>query len=153
MRTGPSASAPTGGTRSTPERLKETVQNALKHAFRPEFLNRIDEIIVFRPLSQEEIERIVDLMAEDVLGRLKDRGISFELTQAAREWLSREGFDPAFGARPLRRSIQRHLETPLSREILSGGFVEGDNILVDAGDSSLVFAKKEAKVEEPAPLG
>ena len=134
------------------ERLKETVQNALRHAFRPEFLNRIDEIIVFHPLSQEEIESIVDLMAEDVLGRLKDRGITFELTQSAREWLSREGFDPSFGARPLRRAIQRHLETPLSREILSGGFVEGDNILVDAGDSSLVFTKKEARVEEPLPL-
>ncbi len=134
------------------ERLKETVQNALRHAFRPEFLNRIDEIIVFHPLSQEEIESIVDLMAEDVLSRLKDRGITFELTQAAREWLSREGFDPSFGARPLRRAIQRHLETPLSREILSGGFVEGDNILVDAGDSSLVFTKKEARVEEPLPL-
>ena len=134
------------------ERLRETVQNALKHAFRPEFLNRIDEIIVFQPLTQEEIERIVDLMAADVLRRLKDRGISFELTQAAREWLSREGFDPAFGARPLRRAIQRHLETPLSREILSGGFVEGDHILVDAGDSSLVFTKKEARVEEPLPL-
>ena len=134
------------------ERLRETVQNALKHAFRPEFLNRIDEIIVFQPLTQEEIERIVDLMAADVLRRLKDRGISFELTQAAREWLSREGFDPAFGARPLRRAIQRHLETPLSREILSGGFVEGDRVLVDAGDSSLVFTKKEARVEEPLPL-
>ena len=134
------------------ERLRETVQNALKHAFRPEFLNRIDEIIVFQPLTQEEIERIVDLMAADVLRRLKDRLISFELTQAAREWLSREGFDPAFGARPLRRAIQRHLETPLSREILSGGFVEGDRVLVDAGDSSLVFTKKEARVEEPLPL-
>ena len=134
------------------ERLRETVQSALKHAFRPEFLNRIDEIIVFQPLTQEEIERIVDLMAADVLRRLKDRGITFELTQAAREWLSREGFDPAFGARPLRRAIQRHLETPLSREILSGGFVEGDHILVDAGDSSLVFTKKKARVEEPLPL-
>ena len=134
------------------ERLRETVQNALKHAFSPEFLNRIDEIIVFQPLTQEEIERIVDLMAADVLRRLKDRLISFELTQAAREWLSREGFDPAFGARPLRRAIQRHLETPLSREILSGGFVEGDRVLVDAGDSSLVFTKKEARVEEPLPL-
>ena len=132
------------------ERLRETVQNALKHAFRPEFLNRIDEIIVFNPLSKEEIESIVELMAADVLRRLEDRGIAFELTQAAREWLSNEGFDPAFGARPLRRAIQRHLETPLSKEILSGGFVEGDRILVDCDGSGLAFTKKDISAKAAA---
>lgn len=123
------------------ERLRSSVNDALKRAFRPEFLNRIDEIIIFHPLSQEQIIQIVGLMVKDVQERLRERGITFELTPAASEWLAREGFDPVFGARPLRRAIQRYLENPLSKGILAGDFQEGDHVTVDSGDSGLTLAK------------
>jgi ATP-dependent Clp protease ATP-binding subunit ClpC len=123
------------------ERLKSSVNDALKRAFRPEFLNRIDEIIIFRPLTREQIIQIVGLMVKDVQERLRERGITFELTPAASEWLAREGFDPVFGARPLRRAIQRNLENPLSKGILAGDFQDGDHVIVDAGGSGLALAK------------
>ena len=123
------------------QRLKDSVNDALKEAFRPEFLNRIDEIIVFHPLSQEQIVQVVDLMVNDVEQRLSDRGITFELTPAAKNWLAEEGFDPVFGARPLRRAVQRHLENPLSKGILSDQFRPGDHVVVDAGDSALALTK------------
>jgi ATP-dependent Clp protease ATP-binding subunit ClpC len=121
--------------------LKESVDAALKRTFRPEFLNRIDETIVFHPLTQEQIVRIVGLMTKEVLGRLEEREITFELTADAATWLAREGFDPVYGARPLRRAVQRHLENPLSRAVLSGEFVAGDHILVDSGGDVLVLTK------------
>ena len=121
--------------------LKESVDAALKRTFRPEFLNRIDETIVFHPLTQEQIVRIVGLMTKEVLGRLEEREITFELTADAATWLAREGFDPVYGARPLRRAVQRHLENPLSRAVLSGEFVAGDRILVDSGGDVLVLTK------------
>ena len=133
------------------ERLRGAVHEALKKAFRPEFLNRIDEIIVFSPLTQEQIERIVVLMAAEVQKRLEDREITFELTSKAREWLAKEGFDPAFGARPLRRALQRHVENPLSRAILTDEFQSGDHILVDGGPEGLTFAKSER--ETPVASG
>ena len=119
------------------ERLRSAVDQGLKKTFRPEFLNRIDETIIFRPLAQEEIVGVVGLMAAEVRERLQERGITFELTAAAGEWLAREGFDPVYGARPLRRAIQRHLENPLSRGILSGDFQEGDHVLVDSNGNGL----------------
>jgi ATP-dependent Clp protease ATP-binding subunit ClpC len=131
------------------ERLKSSVNDALKRAFRPEFLNRIDEIIIFRPLTQEQIVQIVGLMVKDVQERLKERGITFELTPAASEWLAREGFDPVFGARPLRRAIQRNLENPLSKGILAGDFQEGDHVVVDSSGSGLTLAKA-ALATQPA---
>ena len=121
--------------------LKESVNTALKRAFRPEFLNRIDETIVFHPLTQGQIVQIVGLMTKEVQGRLEEREITFELTADAAMWLAREGFDPVYGARPLRRAVQRQLENPLSRAVLSGEFVAGDLILVDAGDSGLTLTK------------
>ena len=121
------------------QRLRDSVQDALKRAFRPEFLNRIDEIIIFHPLSQEQIEQIVGLMAAEVQKRLEDRNITFELTPEARNWLAGEGFDPTFGARPLRRAIQRHLENPMSKAILAGELKPGDHILVESGDKGLTF--------------
>ena len=123
------------------QRLRDSVQDALKKAFRPEFLNRIDEIIVFNPLTQEQIEQIVGLMAEEVQERLADRDITFELTLEARQWLAKEGFDPTFGARPLRRAIQRHLENPMSKAILAAEFQPGDHILVAGGPGGLSFSK------------
>ena len=120
------------------QRLRDSVQDALKRAFRPEFLNRIDEIIIFHPLSQEQI---VGLMAAEVQKRLEDRNITFELTPEARKWLAGEGFDPTFGARPLRRAIQRHLENPMSKAILAGELKPGDYILVESGDKGLTFNK------------
>ena len=131
------------------QRLRDSVNAALKGAFRPEFLNRIDEIIIFHPLSQEQIIRIVGLMVKDVQRRLEERRITFELTPKASQWLAQEGFDPVFGARPLRRAVQRHLENPLSKAILSEEFKSGDNLVVDAGDSGLTLTKPAA-VAQPA---
>jgi ATP-dependent Clp protease ATP-binding subunit ClpC len=126
------------------ERLRNSVNDALKRAFRPEFLNRIDETIVFHPLTKEQIIQVVGLMVKDVQSRLEDRGITFELTPAASEWLAQEGFDPVYGARPLRRAIQRYLENPLSKAILAGEFHQGDHVVVDSNNSSLVLTKAEA---------
>ena len=125
-------------------RLEQAVNAALKQAFRPEFLNRIDETIIFRPLTREQIVEVVRLMAQDVAQRLEERTIAFELTDAAADWLAREGFDPVYGARPLRRAIQRHLENPLSKGILSGDFQPEDRLLVDAGPDGLHISKAEA---------
>jgi len=119
----------------------EKIEKALKSTFRPEFLNRIDEIITFSPLSLEEMTRIVNLNMKEVAERLKERGLNVELTQAACEWLAKEGFDPAFGARPLKRALQKYVESPLSINLLSGAFSLGDTIIVDVdeGTDKLVF--------------
>jgi ATP-dependent Clp protease ATP-binding subunit ClpC len=119
----------------------EKIEKALKGAFRPEFLNRIDEIITFSPLSLEQMGSIVDLQMKEVAERLSERGLNVELTPAARQWLSKEGFDPAFGARPLKRALQKHVESPLSISLLGGTFSEGDTIIVDLDDATekLVF--------------
>ncbi|MBI4201989.1 MAG: AAA family ATPase, partial [Chloroflexi bacterium] len=132
--------------RTERERLRGSVEDALKKAFRPEFLNRIDEIVVFDPLTQEQIECIVDLMMGDVQKRLAERGVTAELAPAARAWLAKEGFDPAFGARPLRRAIQRHVENPLSKAILAGQYPAGSRVVVDAGDTGIAIRKAEEAV-------
>ena len=123
------------------QRLRDSVQDALKQTFRPEFLNRIDEIIIFDTLTQDQIERIVDLMSAEVRSRLNERNITFELTQEARQWLAKEGFDPTLGARPLRRAVQRYLETPISKAILTGEYQSGDHIIVDSGPEGITFSK------------
>ena len=135
-----------GQTRSEQQRLRSAIESALKQTFRPELLNRIDETIIFQPLTQEQIVQIVDLMIKDVQKRLADRKVTVEITDKAREWLAKEGFDPVFGARPLRRAIQRHVENPLSKRLLSGEFQEGDNIVVDRGAEGLVFERGKATV-------
>jgi ATP-dependent Clp protease ATP-binding subunit ClpC len=119
----------------------EKIEKALKGTFRPEFLNRIDEIITFSPLSLEQMTRIVDLNMKEVQERMQEHGLKVELTPAARDWLAKEGFDPAFGARPLRRALQKHVESPLSVSLLSGQFTEGDTIVVDVDEltEKLVF--------------
>jgi ATP-dependent Clp protease ATP-binding subunit ClpC len=100
--------------------LRESVETALKRAFRPEFLNRIDDTIVFHPLTQKQIIEIVELMIRDVQRRPEEREITFELTSDAEHWLAKEGFDPVYGVRPLPRAIQRQVENPLARMVLSG---------------------------------
>jgi len=126
-------------TKSEQQRLKSAIDSALKRTFRPEFLNRIDEIVIFQPLIEEQIRQIVDLMMKEVQKRLGDRKITVELTEAAKSQLVKEGFDPVFGARPLRRTIQRRVENPLSTKILEGEFKEGDRVLVDVGADGFRF--------------
>ena len=126
------------------QQLRSSVNDALKRTFRPEFLNRIDETIIFNPLTQEQIIQIVELMVREVGHRLEERGITFELTPEASRWLAQEGFDPVYGARPLRRAIQRFLENPLSKGILSGEFQEGDHVVVNADGSGLSLSKNQA---------
>ena len=111
--------------------VEEKIEKELKDTFRPEFLNRIDEIIIFSPLSPEQMERIVDLQMEQIRERLAEHGLEVELTDAARKWLAEEGYDPAFGARPLRRALQKHVESTLSVKILQGEFEDGDTVIVD----------------------
>ena len=130
------------------QKLRESVNAALKEAFRPEFLNRIDETIIFHPLTQEQIIRVVGLMIKDVQGRLEERGITFELTADANLWLGREGYDPVYGARPLRRAVTRFLENPMSKGILSGEFLSGDHVLVDAAVEGLTLTKVAAPKAE-----
>lgn len=121
------------------ENMKSKVMDELKRTFRPEFLNRVDEIIVFHSLAAEHIKEIVSLMLEDVADRLSDHGMEIEVTDAAKELLAREGFDETYGARPLRRAIQRQIEDRLSEEMLKGAFNKSDKIVVDARDNQMVF--------------
>jgi ATP-dependent Clp protease ATP-binding subunit ClpC len=130
------------------ERIQDTVLEALKQAFRPEFLNRVDEIVVFQPLTQPQILTIVDLMLATTQRKLSGQGITVTLSQAAKEALAEKGFDPTYGARPLRRAIQRQLETPLSNLLLKGEFTAGDRIRVDHADGQFSFFKDEAGVLE-----
>ncbi len=129
------------------KRLRASVDDALKRAFRPEFLNRIDEIIVFDALSKDQIHEIVDLMIVEVGERLEEHGVTIELTGATKDWLADEGYDSQYGARPLRRAIQRHIENPLSKLILAQEFSEGSHIIADAGDDGLMFNKTESPFE------
>jgi len=122
--------------------------DSLRERFRPEFLNRIDEIVVFEPLTREQLSEIVELQLERLRARLAERGISVELTEAAKEHLAEAGWDPAYGARPLKRALQRLVENELAKRLLEGEFAEGDTILVDARDGELVFEK--AGAVEPA---
>jgi ATP-dependent Clp protease ATP-binding subunit ClpC len=129
------------------QRLRNAVETALKQTFRPEFLNRIDDIIIFQPLTEEHLKKIVDLLVLEVEKRLADRNIALELDEEAKAWLLREGYEPAFGARPLRRAIQRYVENPLSSKILGGEFKDGDRVFVSVEGDSLSFsAKKKTKV-------
>jgi ATP-dependent Clp protease ATP-binding subunit ClpB len=120
--------------------------DGLRDHFRPEFLNRIDEIVEFRSLTREQIREIVDLQLERLRARLADRGLGLELTDAAEEAIAEAGWDPAYGARPLKRAIQRLLENPLALRLLEGDFVDGDVVRVDAQNGDLVFTKAGAPV-------
>lgn len=125
----------------------EKIEKALKSTFRPEFLNRVDEVIMFSPLTKEQMMEIVDLQMKDVRERLDEHGLKVELTQTAREWLASEGYDASFGARPLKRALQKYVESPLSVSLLSGEFVDGDTVIVDLDEEKkeIIFKKKSKK--------
>jgi ATP-dependent Clp protease ATP-binding subunit ClpC len=138
------------GTRDAEEEADhKRIEEALKGTFRPEFLNRIDEIIIFRPLTQDDVVQIVDLQMLEIRGRLAEHGLEIALTQAAKEWLAKEGFDESFGARPLKRALQRYVESPLSIKMLEGEFTKGDLVLIDAHEGELTFSRQEV-APEPA---
>jgi len=127
--------------------IKKRVTGELKKLFRPEFLNRVDEVIVFHELTPEEIGSIVDLMISDLRIQMLARGVGLSLSAEARDVLAKEGFDPAFGARPLRRAIQRLLEDPLSEEMLAGQWLDGDVVELRAEDGTIVFHKGTGTLE------
>ncbi|WP_028595097.1 ATP-dependent protease ATP-binding subunit ClpC [Paenibacillus assamensis] len=134
--------------------MKDKVMGELKKSFRPEFLNRIDEIIVFHSLEEKHIGEIVSLMADDLSKRLKEQDIHFELTEKAKLFLAKEGYDPAYGARPLRRAIQKHIEDRLSEELLRGNISKGDSVSIDEKDGELrvIHQSQEGQSEkEPEP--
>ncbi len=139
-------------TKSEKERQKSDVEKALRQTFRPELLNRIDETIVFDPLTEEDLKRIVELLLTDVRERLADRKVGLELTDAAKAALVEEGYDPVYGARPLRRTIERRVASPLSRRILAGDFADGDTALVDHVGGEYVFEKKAVRKREKAAV-
>ena len=131
------------------EDMQEKVLAEVKKTFRPEFLNRLDEIIVFHELTEEHLRKIVDLLAKDLESRLTERKLTLEITDAAKSWLAKAGFDPVYGARPLKRAVTHYVENPLSTRVLKGEFKDGDNIIVDLADDALTFtagvAKKKTK--------
>jgi ATP-dependent Clp protease ATP-binding subunit ClpA len=151
------------------EAMKRQVTDALRSTFRPEFLNRVDEIIVFHPLTDADLAAIVDLLLAGLQRRLAERDLTIELTPAARQLIAREGTDPAYGARPLKRTIQRLVENPLARALLRGEFSPGDTITADADavSGTIVFTSDRSTVvaeagrrrdarsvsEEPEPAG
>jgi ATP-dependent Clp protease ATP-binding subunit ClpB len=113
--------------------------DALRSTFRPEFLNRVDEVVVFHSLTQEHLKQIVNIQLNRVRKLLADRHLGLEVTDEAKAFLAREGWDPAYGARPLKRALQRELQDPLALKILQGEFNEGDIIRVDVGEEALTF--------------
>ncbi|MEA2584094.1 MAG: ATP-dependent Clp protease ATP-binding subunit ClpB [Thermomicrobiales bacterium] len=132
------------------DEIQARVMDAVRGHFRPELINRIDEIVIFRPLGMEQIERIVEIQLGGLRARLAERHMELELTEAAKEYLAREGFDPIYGARPLRRAIQREIIQPLAMRLLRGDFHDGDTVVVDARNGQLVFERREAPVAAAA---
>ena len=128
----------------TPEgHLKEEVQgqvmNTVKAHFRPEFLNRLDEIVLFKPLLVEEIKQIIELLLQQIRYRLEERKIAVQLSEQARDFIAREAYDPVYGARPLRRYLQQHVETPLAKEIIAGRLLEGQEVIIDVENNQLII--------------
>jgi ATP-dependent Clp protease ATP-binding subunit ClpC len=132
--------------------MKEKVESELKRTFRPELLNRIDDVIVFKELGHDEVKAIADLMLDRVREQLTEKDIKLEVSDAVKEILVKEGFDPAMGARPLRRAITRLIENPISEAILRGTFTGGHVVVVDAKDGRLDFQVRE-DTETAAPVG
>jgi ATP-dependent Clp protease ATP-binding subunit ClpB len=133
---------------SVDEKMRERIEEILATTFKPEFLNRIDDVVIFHRLSKEDIARIVELQVDQLVGRIRERGIEVELTEDARTLLANLGYDPNYGARPLKRVIQKQLIDKLALRILEGEFSEGDLVRVDAADGELVFEKGKARTAE-----
>jgi ATP-dependent Clp protease ATP-binding subunit ClpB len=131
------------GTGLPKEVTREQITEILKKFFRPEFLNRVDEIVIFKPLTKEDLAQIVGIQLEHLADLLKERGFNIEVTEAARRHLAEVGYDPEFGARPLKRAIQREIQDPLAKQILSGAFAEGDTILIDYNSQEITFSGKK----------
>jgi ATP-dependent Clp protease ATP-binding subunit ClpB len=129
------------------EHMRQVAMLALREVFRPEFINRLDEIVVYRQLEREQIRRIVDIQLGRLQSRLRRRQLSLEISDAAKDYLAHTGYDPQFGARPLKRAIQRHLEDVLARRVLQGDFPAESTIRVDYDGSELVVL-----VEQPAAV-
>jgi ATP-dependent Clp protease ATP-binding subunit ClpB len=129
-----------------PEGVRRRVMDVLRQHFRPEFLNRVDEVIIFHALGLEHMQRIIEIQIRGLLKRLEERKIKVELTDAAKAFLVAEGYDPMYGARPLKRTIQRLVLDPLALRVLQGEFGEGAHVIVDVGDSGVTFEKKNATV-------
>jgi ATP-dependent Clp protease ATP-binding subunit ClpC len=135
---------------SEKDRQKADVEKALRQTFRPELLNRIDEIIVFDPLTEDDLKRIIELLLGDVRERLADKQVGLELSEEAKSALVREGYDPVYGARPLRRVLERRIANPLSKRILAGEFSEGDTALVGYADKEYTFERQKGTPKKPA---
>lgn len=131
------------------DEIEERVREELKHYFRPEFINRIDHVVVFKPLTKEHMKQIVEIMIRRLEARLKDKNIKLTITESAKEYLAEEGYDPTFGARPLRRLIEREIETPLARMIIAGEVQEGQTVRVDYNSEKLILevARELEKVQ------
>jgi ATP-dependent Clp protease ATP-binding subunit ClpB len=134
----------------TYELMKEAVLVELRHHFRPEFLNRVDEIVVFHSLSEEHLKQILEIQLQRLRSRLAERHINIELTGDAATHLAREGYDPVYGARPLKRAIQKELETPLGRLILRSEVHDGQTVVVDWKNGKFTFSTKDSRVTEQA---
>jgi ATP-dependent Clp protease ATP-binding subunit ClpB len=130
------------------EEARVSVMRELRSHFRPEFLNRVDDIVLFRPLTLAEIKRIVDLQTDDLRRRLTDRGVRLELTEAAKEYVARQGFDPVYGARPLKRYLQHELESRIARALIAGQVIEGSLVQVDVQGGQLAVAIENPKAAE-----
>ena len=122
--------------------VKDKVEGEMKKYFRPEFLNRIDDIIVFSPLTSEQIVKIIELSMKDIEHRLSERDITLELTDAAKDFIARESYEPAYGARPVKRYLQKNIETELAGQIIRGTIMDGDNVVIDSDGSQLTFSTK-----------
>jgi ATP-dependent Clp protease ATP-binding subunit ClpC len=133
------------------EKMKGKVLDEMKKHFRPEFLNRIDEQIVFRPLSKEDLAKIVDLMVSDVNDRLMEKGLSIAINKKVKEFLVDKGYEPSFGARPLRRVIEDNIEDPLSEQLLLGKFLYGTKIKADVKDGKIEFTGSRSARSERSP--
>ncbi|MFB6271759.1 MAG: AAA family ATPase, partial [Salinibacter sp.] len=133
--------------------MKSTVQDALKNVFNPEFLNRLDDVIVFNPLNKENIFDIIDIMSEDLFERAEELGLDLEFDEAAKEFLTDRGFDQKYGARPLRRALQKYVEDPMAEDILHDKITEGDTVLIthDGESEELSFEVKEGEAPTEAP--
>ena len=131
--------------------IEQRVSEVLRQSLRPELLNRIDEVVIFRPLGREQIAQIVEIQLRELIARLQDRNVSLQLSPAARDLLAKEGFDPVYGARPLRRAIQQKIVQPLALQLLQGTFQDGDHIVVELENGDFIFQRQTSVPRAEAP--